>query len=163
MTAVLLPERIRGAVPEDSDDILRLIRDLAEYERDLAAVENTTALIDEALFGDDPVASALVAEVDGRVVGMAVWYRTYSTWTGFPGMYLEDLYVEPEHRGAGLGRALFQALARVAVAHGFARLEWAVLDWNAPAIRFYEALGGKPLSEWKTYRVAGDTLFELAR
>lgn len=163
MRAALLPERIRVAVPGDIDDIMRLIRDLAEYERDLASVENTPQLIEEALFGDDPLASALVAEVEGVVVGLAIWYRTYSTWTGQAGMHLEDLYVDPEHRGTGLGRDLFTALARIAVAEGYRRLEWVVLDWNESAIRFYDSLGGRPMSDWTTYRLAGDSLSELAR
>ena len=158
-----LPDGIRPATPEDVPDIVRLVRDLAEYERDLASVQNTPELLHAALFGEDPAAEALVAEVDGAVVGTAVWYRTYSTWTGVAGMHLEDLYVMPEHRGSGLGRAFFTALARIAVDRGFPRFEWVVLDWNTPAIEFYEALGGKPMAEWTTYRVAGDTLVALAR
>lgn len=157
-----LPEGIRPATPDDVPDILRLIRDLADYEREPDAVENTPELLRAALFGDDPSASALVAEVDGAVVGIAIWYRTYSTWTGLAGLHLEDLYVMPEHRGSGLGRAFFTALARIAVDRGFARFEWVVLDWNQPAIDFYDALGGKSMGEWTTYRVDGELLTALA-
>lgn len=162
MSDVELPDGIRAATPADVADVLRLIRDLAEYERDLDAVRNTPERLHEALFGDDPTASALVAEVDGAVVGTAVWYRTYSTWTGVAGLHLEDLYVDPAHRGRGLGKAFFAALARIAVARGYARFEWVVLDWNQPAIDFYDALGGRPLGDWTTYRVDGERLRELA-
>jgi GNAT superfamily N-acetyltransferase len=163
MRAVLLPERIRAAVPRDIDDILRLERELADYERDLPSVENTPELIEQALFGDDPLANALVAVVDERVVGVAVWYRTYSTWTGLGGIHLEDLFVEPEHRGSGLGRDLLAALARIAVAHGYPRLEWVVLDWNTPSIEFYKSLGARPMEDWSTFRLSGKGLDELAR
>ena len=163
MRAVLLPERVRVAVPEDVDDILRLIRDLAEYERDLASVENTPELLEEALFGDDPLASALVGVVEEQVVGVAVWYRTYSTWTGIGGIHLEDLFVEPEHRGSGLGRDLLAGLARIAVSHGYPRLEWVVLDWNTPSIEFYRSLGARPMEDWTTFRLSGQSLADLAR
>ncbi|GAA3825996.1 GNAT family N-acetyltransferase [Nocardioides panacisoli] len=159
----MLPERIRVAVPDDIDDILRLVRDLADYERDLASVENTPELVEKALFGPDPLASALVAVVDGDVVGVAVWYRTYSTWTGVGGIHLEDLYVEPGHRGSGLGRDLLAALARIAVAHGYPRLEWVVLDWNTPSIEFYTSLGARPMEDWTTFRLSGEGLDSLAK
>jgi len=161
MSGVELPPGIRVATVDDVDDILRLVRELAEYERDLAAVQNTPDKLREWLFGDDAVASCLVAEVDGAVVGIALWFRTYSTWTGVPGIHLEDLFVEPEHRGSGLGKAFLVALSRIALARGYQRVEWVVLDWNIPSIEFYEALGARPLKEWHTYRLTGDALTSL--
>ncbi|MEZ0578609.1 N-acetyltransferase family protein [Nocardioides sp. MH1] len=156
-----LPDGIREATAADAADIVRLIQALADYEREPDAVVNTPELVERWLFGPDAVASALVAEVDGRVVGVAVWYRSYSTWTGQPGIYLEDLFVEPEHRGSGFGRACLVALARIAIDRGYARFEWVVLDWNEPAISFYDALGGRPMKGWTTYRVDGDRLQAL--
>jgi GNAT superfamily N-acetyltransferase len=153
---------IREATAADAADILRLVRELASYEREPDAVTNTVELVERWLFGEDAVASALVAELDGRVVGVAVWYRSYSTWTGVPGIYLEDLFVEPEHRGHGFGRAFLVELARIAVARGCQRVEWVVLDWNTPAIEFYEALGARPMQEWSTYRVEGEALRQLS-
>lgn len=152
---------IREATVADSGDILRLVRELAIYERDPDAVVNTPELVERWLFGDDAVASALVAEVDGRVVGVAVWYRSYSTWTGVPGIYLEDLFVEPEHRGHGFGKAFLVALARIALDRGYQRFEWVVLDWNTPAVEFYEALGARPMKQWSTYRLEGEGLAAL--
>lgn len=158
-----LPEGIRTAQPQDVTDVLRLIRALADYEREPDAVETSEADLQRWLFGDDPVASVLVAETGGVVVGMALWFRTYSTWTGVPGIYLEDLYVDPAARGSGLGKALLTALARIAVDRGYRRVEWAVLDWNTPSIEFYEALGARPLQEWSTYRLTGAALESLGR
>ena len=146
------PDSIREATPDDIPELLRLINDLAVYEREPDAVRNNPELIAQWLFGPDAVGSALVADVDGRVVGMAIWFRTYSTWTGVPGIYLEDLFVEPEHRGSGLGRAFLVALARIAVDRGYQRVEWAVLDWNTPSIEFYDALGAHPVPGWTRYR-----------
>jgi GNAT superfamily N-acetyltransferase len=159
---VRLPEGIRFATSDDIDDVLRLVHDLAEYEREPDAVENNPELLAQALFDEDPLAEALVAEVDGRVVGIAIWYRTYSTWTGLAGIHLEDLFVEPDARGHGFGRAFLVALARIALDRGYARFEWVVLGWNTPAIEFYEALGGKPMDQWTTYRVDGERLAALA-
>ena len=162
MGPVDLPPGIREARVEDASDILRLVRELAIYERDPDAVVNTAELVERWLFGEDAVASALVAEVDGRIVGIAVWYPSYSTWTGLPGVYLEDLFVEPEHRGHGFGKGFLVALARIALARGYARFEWVVLDWNTPAVDFYEGLGARPMKEWTTYRVQGEELAALA-
>lgn len=156
-----LPDGVREATPADVPDILRLIRELAAYEREPDAVETTEALLQTWLFESDPVASVLVAEAGARVVGIALWFRTYSTWTGVPGIYLEDLYVEPGQRGSGLGKALLASLARIAVDRGYRRVEWAVLDWNTPSIEFYEALGARPMADWTTYRLTGDALAEL--
>ena len=144
---------IRDARPPDVPDLLRLIRALAEYEREPGAVETTPEDLAAALFCSDPSVFALVAERAGRVVGMAVWFLTYSTWTGRSTLHLEDLYVEPDHRGDGLGRALVQSLAARAGDLGCARMEWAVLDWNGPAIGFYRSLGAHPLEEWTTWRL----------
>ncbi|KAA1425716.1 GNAT family N-acetyltransferase [Nocardioides antri] len=160
---VVLPAGIREATVEDSGDILRLIRELATYEREPDAVANTADLVERWLFGPEAVASALVAEIEGRVVGIAVWYPSYSTWTGAPGVYLEDLFVEPEHRGHGFGKAFLVALARIAVDRGYQRFEWVVLDWNTPSIEFYEALGARPMRDWTTYRVEGEQLTALSR
>ncbi|KRA38038.1 MULTISPECIES: GNAT family N-acetyltransferase [unclassified Nocardioides] len=157
-----LPDGVREATPTDVPDILRLVRELAAYEREPDAVATTEGHLHTWLFGPDPVASVLVAEADDRVVGIALWFRTYSTWTGVPGIYLEDLYVEPGQRGSGLGKALLTSLATIAVERGYQRVEWAVLDWNTPAIEFYEALGARPMQEWTTYRLTGAALAELS-
>ena len=152
---------IREATPEDVPDVLRLIHELAAYEKEPDAVVATEADLERWVFGDDAVASVLIAELEGRAVGMALWFRNYSTWTGQPGIYLEDLFVEPEARGSGLGKALLVELARIAVERGYARVEWAVLDWNQPSIDFYEALGARPMQEWTTYRLTGEALAQL--
>lgn len=143
---------IRPARPEDVPALVGLVRALAEYERALDEVRLGEADLDVALFGPVPRAAAHVAEVDGTVAGMAIWYRTFSTWTGRHGIWLEDLFVLPDHRRRGLGRALLAALAGQAEAEGAARLEWAVLDWNEPSIRFYESLGARPVEGWTRYR-----------
>ena len=153
---------IRDAVPGDTSDLLRLIGELASYERAPHAVEATAADLRRDLFGAAPRVFALVAEVDGRVVGMAVYFVSFSTWTGRHGLYLEDLFVEPAHRTIGIGRALMRALATRAMDLGYRRLEWAVLDWNEPAISFYRKLGAVPMDEWTTFRLAGAALARLA-
>ncbi|GGL38378.1 GNAT family N-acetyltransferase [Phycicoccus endophyticus] len=155
---------VRPAVPEDVPHILRLVRDLAEYEREPDAVEATEEHVRTALFPEQgtPTTFAHVAEVDGEVVGMAVWFLTYSTWTGRNGIWLEDLYVDPVRRESGLGRALLAALARVCRERGYRRLEWWVLDWNTPSIGFYESLGAVAQGEWTTYRLDGAALTALA-
>ena len=153
---------IRRATPDDLPAIVTLVRALAEYER---APEQAVATEDHfrvALFGAEPAAFAHVAEHDdGRVVGFALWYRSFSTWLGIPGVHLEDLFVLADHRGFGYGRALLAELARVCVANGYGRLEWSVLDWNEPAIGFYRALGAAPQDEWTTFRLTGDALRRL--
>ena len=155
--------RIRPAEVRDVPDIDRLVRELAVYEREPDAVEATVDMLDDALFGPAPVASCHVAlGADGAVVGFALWYVTFSTWRGRPGLWLEDLFVRPGARGSGLGRALLQALAQVCVERGWSRFEWWVLDWNAPAIGFYRSLGAVPQDEWTTFRVDGEALRELA-
>ena len=156
-----LPDGIRVATADDVPDILRLIRELADYEREPDAVATTEADLHTWVFGPEAVANVLVAESGTRVVGIALWFRTYSTWTGVPGIHLEDLYVEPDQRGSGLGKALLASLARIAVDRGYQRVEWVVLDWNTPSIEFYKALGARPMQEWSTYRLTGDALAEL--
>lgn len=153
---------IREAVPTDIPVIRQLVQELADYEKEPDAVHATEADLHAALFGADPVASCHVAELDGEVVGFALWYRTFSTWTGRPGLWLEDLFVRPAARGTGLGKALLQQLAAVCVERGWTRFEWWVLDWNAPAIGFYRSLGAVPQDEWTTFRVDGEALRRLA-
>lgn len=156
------PAGVRDATADDVETILDLIRSLADYEREPESAVATTDDIHAALFGPDAVASCLIAERDGQAVGIALWFRTFSTWTGRPGMHLEDLFVRPEHRGYGLGKALFVALARICEANNWPRMEWAVLDWNTPSIDFYDSLDARPQSEWITYRLTGEPLLSLA-
>ncbi|WP_084627002.1 GNAT family N-acetyltransferase [Pseudoclavibacter soli] len=144
---------VRTATDQDIPAILALIQALADYEREPDAVENTPELLEQALFADDSVAFCHVVEQQDAVVGIALWFRSYSTWTGLTGIWLEDLFVLPEHRGSGYGRALLVSLARVAQLNGYGRLEWTVLDWNEPSIRFYRAMGAQPMSEWTTQRL----------
>ena len=154
---------VRAAAPADVPVLLELVRELAAYEREPDAVEATEELLAVALFGPAPVASCSVALDDrGGVVGFALWYVTFSTWKGRPGLWLEDLFVRPAARGTGLGRALLSELARTCVERGYPRFEWWVLDWNAPAIGFYRSLGAVPQDEWTTFRVDGDALRALA-
>jgi GNAT superfamily N-acetyltransferase len=153
---------IRPARPSDVPRIHELIIDLATYERAADEVRSTPPLLHEALFGAQPAAYALVAEVDDTVVGFALYFRNFSTWEGVHGIYLEDLYVAPEQRGLGLGKALLVALAEIAVQRGYARVEWAVLKWNQPSIDFYDSLGAVPLDEWTVYRLAGPALQRVA-
>lgn len=141
--------------------IYRLIRDLAAYERSLPEVTGTEQDLASALFGREPAVFAHVADHDGRVAGFALWYLSYSTWQGRHGIYLEDLYVEPEHRGRGYGRLLLAELAALCVEHGYGRLEWSVLDWNAPALGFYTSLGAAAMDEWTVHRLAGPALQAL--
>lgn len=160
-----MTQRVREARPEDLPDVLRLVRELAEYEHEPDAVEATEADFAAALFPADaaPTVFCHVAEVDGVVVGIAVWFLSFSTWTGVSGIWLEDLFVEPTRRGTGLGRELLGELARVCVERGYRRLEWWVLDWNAPSIGFYESIGALAQDEWTTYRLTGEALDAVAR
>jgi len=153
---------IRPAGPDDVTEILAMIRELARYERAADAVEADEFALRTALFGDDPRVFAAVAEEDGSPVGFAMWFLTFSTWTGRHGIYLEDLFVRPAHRGSGHGRALLAGLARLAVERGYRRVEWSVLDWNTPAGDFYRSLGAVPKEEWTGWRVDGAALPALA-
>jgi GNAT superfamily N-acetyltransferase len=153
---------IRPARPADLPAVLGLIRALAEYEGALDEVQVTEADLAQTLFGPDPSVFAHVAELDGQVAGFALWFVNYSTWTGQPGMYLEDLFVTPGLRRSGLGRRLLAELARICVDQGYARLDWAVLDWNAPALEFYKSLGAEHLETWRPCRLTGAALRALA-
>ena len=158
MTAAVV-RRIRDT---DVSAVVRLAHDLAEYERAAHECHLTDDQLRAAVFGPQPALFGHVAELDGEVVGFALWFLSFSTWRGTHGIYLEDLYVRPEHRGSGLGRALLRALARECVRRGLGRLEWSVLDWNAPSIAFYKSLGAQPMDEWTVHRLADDTLAALA-
>ncbi|BDV31433.1 GNAT family N-acetyltransferase [Microbacterium terricola] len=153
---------LRAARPGDEDGILACIQALADYEREPDAVENTAESVRATLFGEAPHAFAHVVERQGRIVGIAVWFLTYSTWTGTHGIWLEDLFVDQAERGRGFGKALIASLAEVCVARGYRRLEWTVLDWNTPSIDFYRAIGAVPMDEWTTQRLTGDALETLA-
>ena len=153
---------LRPAARDDVPTILRFIRELAEFEREPAAVVATEADLLRDGFGERPLFRALMAEHDGEPAGFAFYFFQYSTWMGAPTLYLEDLYVTPQHRKHGIGKALMRRLAREAMDAGCKRFQWAVLDWNAPAIAFYEALGAKVVEQWRTVRVDGDALAALA-
>ena len=150
--------QIRPARKEDVPVILELIHDLAIYEKEPHAVKNTVEALEENLFGPHPAIFAHVAVEQGQVQGFALWFLNYSTWEGVHGIYLEDLYVRPEARGKGMGKALLRTLAGIAVERGYARVEWCVLNWNEPSIRFYKSLGAVPQDEWNTFRLTGDAL-----
>ncbi|PWI16395.1 GNAT family N-acetyltransferase [Streptomyces sp. Act143] len=154
---------IRTATPADVPVIHTLVRELAEYEKAPEEAKATPEQLHEALFGERPAAYAHIAEDDttGEPVGFALWFLNFSTWRGVHGIYLEDLYVRPTARGAGHGKALLTELARICVERGYQRLEWSVLDWNAPSIAFYEALGARPQDEWTVYRLTDGALAEL--
>jgi GNAT superfamily N-acetyltransferase len=154
---------IRAAEPRDAAEMLRLIRALAEYEKLADMAVGTEARLRESLFGARPAAEAMIAERGGRAVGFALYFTTFSTFLCRPGLYLEDLFVEPEHRGAGIGKALLARLAALAVERDCGRLEWRVLDWNEPSIRFYESLGAKLMPEWELVRLTADGFARLAR
>jgi len=155
--------QIRFATPADVPQILAFVRELAEFEREPDAVVATEPLLEAALFGPRPAAEAVIAETEeGAALGFALFFQNFSTWTGLPGMYLEDLYVTPAARGAGVGKALLRHLADIAVTRGYARFEWSVLDWNQPAIDFYRAMGAVGMDEWTVQRVTGDALARLA-
>jgi GNAT superfamily N-acetyltransferase len=155
--------RIRAAERADVPLVFALIVELASYERAAADVVGSEQLLGQALFGDDPVAEVVIAEVGGGAAGFALFFRTFSTWLCLPGLWLEDLYVSPSHRRAGVGRALLGHVASVALERGCGRLEWSVLSWNEPALRFYDSLGAQRLDEWQTLRLDGAALSEIAR
>ncbi len=153
---------IRFATPADVGTILHFVRELAAYERELDKVVATEDLLHQALFSTPPAAEALIAEVEGAPVGLALFFHNFSTWTGWRGLYLEDLYVTPEARGTGVGKALLQRLAGIAVERGCERFEWAVLDWNTPAQEFYKAMGASVMDDWRICRMSGDALKNFA-
>ena len=153
---------IRAAVRADVPDILNFIRELAVYEKAGHEVEATEASLEEALFGPGTVTKAAICEKDGVAIGFACWFLSFSTWQAKNGLYLEDLYVTPEHRGSGAGKALLKYLARTALENGCGRFEWSVLDWNEPAIRVYDAIGAEPQNEWIRYRLTGEKLKRFA-
>jgi GNAT superfamily N-acetyltransferase len=154
---------IRPATRNDVPVIAELIRGLARFEKLEQEVVMTEDLLTASLFRERPYAEVLIAEDEGQALGFALFFHNFSTFLGRPGIYLEDLFVLPEHRGKGIGRLLLATLARLAVERGCGRLEWAVLDWNQEAIRFYERLGARPNSEWTIYRLTGESLSALAR
>ena len=153
---------IRYAVKEDAPRILQLIKDLAEYEKAPDDAVATIEQIEASLFSPSPHAFCHVAEADGVVVGISIWFLNYSTWLGKPGIYLEDLYIDPAHRGKGFGLSLLRELAKICVERSYDRLQWWVLDWNEPSIEFYKSLGAEAMDEWTVYRVSGDALQKLA-
>jgi GNAT superfamily N-acetyltransferase len=158
---------VRPVRPDDVPAVVGLVRELAEYEKSAHEVQLTEEQLTAALFGDSPelfghVAVADDGVADGAVVGMALWFLNFSTWRGTHGIYLEDLYVQPQHRGSGLGRELLRTLADLCVQRGYSRLEWWVLDWNTPAIEFYEAAGAVPMDEWTVFRLTDDALTAFA-
>jgi GNAT superfamily N-acetyltransferase len=153
---------IRPATAEDVPLILEFVRELAVYEREPHAVEATEADFLRDGFGPNPYFHCLMGEVDGQPAGFALYFFNYSTWTGHPGIYLEDLFVRPEFRGCGLGKALLAQVASIAVEKDCRRMQWSVLDWNQPAIDFYLSLGGKFMDEWRGVRLTGESLVKVA-
>jgi GNAT superfamily N-acetyltransferase len=154
---------IRRAQPDDIVIILSLLRELADYEKLLHEFEATDAMIASALFGEHPKLFCEIAAWNGEDTGLAVWFNNFSTFSGRTGIYLEDLFVRPAHRGKGIGKALLAHLARECVANGWSRLQWSVLDWNAPSIAFYKSLGADLMDEWTLCRVTGPALTALAK
>ena len=153
---------IRPATSADVAAIHALIVELAIYEREPDAVVATVEQIHENLFGRDPVAYCHVAEVDGQIVGIAIWFLNYSTWLGKAGLYLEDLFVKPEFRSRGLGLKLMKTLAQICVERGYERFQWWVLDWNEPSINFYKSIGAEAMDQWTVYRLSNDALKNFA-
>jgi GNAT superfamily N-acetyltransferase len=153
---------VRPIRPDDVPSVVALVRELAEYEKAVHEVRLTEEQLHERLFGEAPALFGHVAEADGQVVGMALWFLNFSTWRGTHGVYLEDLYVQPAHRGTGLGKELLRTLAALCGERGYARLEWAVLDWNTPAIEFYTKAGAVPMDEWTVFRLTDEALGEFA-
>ena len=159
-----MPEiQITTATPQDVPLILTFIHELATYEKLAHEVVATDADMHTALFGVRPVIEAAIARLDGEPIGYALFFPTFSTFLGKPGLYLEDLYVRPAARGLGVGRKLLEHLARITVERGWGRLEWSVLDWNEPSIAFYKKMGAKPMEQWTIFRLTGDSLRHLAR
>jgi ribosomal protein S18 acetylase RimI-like enzyme len=154
---------IRPAIASDIPAILALIRELADYEHLTHACIATEDLLRQHLLGPDRAAEVLVGEVDHAVVAYALWFKTFSTFLARPGIYLEDLYVQPAHRRRGIGKALLRELARIAVARHYGRVEWSVLDWNTPSINFYKSLGATPLDDWTMFRLTGPALTTFAQ
>ena len=161
--ATMSSPTVRPAVIADTATILRFVRDLAIYENAEHEVLSTTAHVHKTMFSEGATAHGLICEQDGQAIGFAVYFFNYSTWQGRNGLYLEDLYVAPDARGVGAGKALLGRLAQIAVERDCGRFEWSVLDWNTPAIAFYDSLGAKPQSEWIRYRMTGDALHALAQ
>jgi len=155
--------KIRSARPDDVDVLVAMVHELAEYERASESCVVSSELLHAALFGEAPAVFGHVAEMDGDVVGMAVWFLTFSTWEGVHGIWLEDFYVRESARGTGAGTALIRELARICHDRGYARMDWSVLDWNEPSIGFYRALGAEHLREWHTYRLTGAALATLGQ
>lgn len=153
---------IRHVAPADVPAVVALVHELADYEREPDSCTLTAEQLDAALFGPAPALFGHVAEADGEVVGCALWFLNFSTWRGTHGIYLEDLYVQPQHRGSGLGKELLRTLAEVCVERGYSRLEWSVLDWNSPSIEFYRAAGAVPMDEWTVFRLTDDALTSFA-
>jgi GNAT superfamily N-acetyltransferase len=158
---------VRPVRPDDVPAVVALVRELADYEKALHEVQLTEEQLTAGLFGDAPALFGHVAVADdgvapGEVVGIALWFLNFSTWRGTHGIYLEDLYVRPQHRGAGLGRELLRTLAALCVERGYSRLEWWVLDWNSPSIEFYKAAGAVPMDEWTVFRLTDDALTDFA-
>ncbi|CAD7713279.1 hypothetical protein LMG31884_05270 [Xanthomonas hydrangeae] len=156
------PLQIRSATPDDAALLHELVTALAVYEREPDAVKASPEELRASLFGDGATTHALICEQDGQALGFAVYFFNYSTWLGRNGLYLEDLFVRPQARGQGAGLALLRHLARLAVQRGCGRFEWSVLDWNAPAIAFYQAVGARPMEGWTVYRLDGDRLVAFA-
>jgi GNAT superfamily N-acetyltransferase len=154
--------QIRIAQPSDAADIHRLIYELAVYEKAPEQMVATLDQINGSLFIDKPVAFCHVAEVDGKIVGIALWFLNYSTWLGKPGIYLEDLFVQPEYRGHGIGKGFMKTLAQICIERGYERFQWWVLDWNEPSIEFYKSLGAVPMDEWTVFRLSGGALKKFA-
>jgi len=154
---------IRPATPQDVPLILTFLRELATYEKLAHEVVAADADMHAALFGERPVVETVIGSLDGEPVGYALFFPTFSTFLGKPGLYLEDLYVRPAARGFGVGRSLLEHLARLTVERGWGRLEWSVLDWNEPSIAFYKRMGAKPMDEWTIFRLTGESLHRLAQ
>jgi GNAT superfamily N-acetyltransferase len=153
---------IRAATPLDVPSILGLIQELAEYEKLRDSCISTESLVHEALFGIKPSAESVVAELNGEVIGFALFFTNFSTFLGRPGMYLEDVYVKPEYRNRGIGKQILKKLATICLERGYGRFEWSVLDWNEPSIKFYKSLGAVAMDEWTVYRLSGEALRSFA-